>query len=132
MNITSTSASIANSDPDAAIFNAWNRRQAASRDYNALPFADYEDCHGAYTPEEQAVLDIIDAAEEEIRSSIAATPQGIALQLWVALHALVTQRDDNRAANEADLEYFEHKGEEADWNVRMIVAAIRSLQNMEA
>lgn len=130
MSSTSTFAPEAHNEPDAAILEAWERRKAASRAYNALPFEEYVDIEGAYSPEEKEVLAIIDAAEEEIRSSIATTPRGVAIQLWVALHHLVTSREDDAAANEADLDYFERQGDQADWNARMLVAAIKSLQAM--
>ena len=115
---------------DAAIQAAWNRRVEASRIYDALPFSDADG--EPYTPEERVQWAIIDAAEEFIRSTVAKTPQGVVIQLWAQLSHNVTHRDDEAATRRRDLAYFEAMNEALDWTERLTIAAIRSLQGMEA
>lgn len=114
---------------DEAILAAWERRAAAYARYNALPHS--EEPGGAYTPEEQAEWDIIDAAEEIIRSHVAATPQGVAVQLWAALQHTTDYRWDDEACQRRDLTTLESRSDELDWNIRLVVAALRSLKSME-
>lgn len=116
---------------DEAILAAWERRRAAYGRYNALPFSDSSE-PGDMTPEERAEWDQIDAADEVIREHVATTPEGAAVQLWIALQHSITQRDDEAACLRRDLGWFEAKGEGLDWNVRLVIAALRSLKAMEA
>lgn len=113
---------------DAAILDAWERRKAAYARYNALP-DNKRDFNR--TPEEAAEWRIIDEAEELIRSTTARTPAGVATQLWVSLAHGSGDKESDVALEQGDLEYFDQLGSGADWNVRLAVAALRSLKAME-
>ena len=110
-------------DHDAEIIAAWRTRKAAYARYNVLPYAEDD---SAYTPAEAACWAIIDRAEEAIRSSVAKTPRGVAVQLWVAFQHSLTKRGDDEAAQSANLAYFADDSER-DWTQRMTLAALRSL-----
>lgn len=115
--------------PDAQIISALANYRAARATYDALPVStvDGED----YTPDELAQWALMDAAEGEIRSHLAATPQGIEAKLWLALLATQSGSGDDRAAAAGDLDHFLAKEESLDWGIRMIVSAIASLRAME-
>lgn len=119
-------------DPDRAIVAAWDRRAAAYARYNALPIAERVEAPDYLSPEERAEWAIIDEAEAIIQATIAATPQGVACQVWTALHHSVTGREDDAALHRADLAALEARGEDLDWNVRLLLTALRSLKSMEA
>ncbi len=110
-------------DHDSEIMEAWRARQAAYARYNGLPYADDD---RTYTPEEAACWAIIDRAEEAIRSAAARTSRGTAVQLWVAFQHTVTQRDDDAAAQSANLAYFTDDSR-FDWTERLMLSALRSL-----
>ena len=110
-------------DHDAEIVEAWRTRKAAYARYNVLPMADGP---GDMTPEERAEWAIIDKAEAVIRTSVAKTPRGVAVQLWVAFQHSLTSRADDAAAQSANLAYFADDSER-DWTQRMTLAALRSL-----
>lgn len=112
---------------DAALIAAWERHKSAHAVYEALPFAEGLPM-GAYTPEEQVQWDLIDAAEIEIKSTIAQTPHGIEIQLWVSLAHSLTDREDDAAARRHDNEYFLADEGRFDWTDRLVIAAIRSLR----
>ena len=110
-------------DHDAEIIAAWRTRKAAYSRYNVLPMADGP---GDMTPEERAEWAIIDKAEAIIRTSVARTPRGVAVQLWVAFQHGLTSRADDAAAQSANLAYFADDSG-LDWTQRMTLAALRSL-----
>ena len=110
-------------DHDAEIIAAWHARKAAYSRYNVLPMADSV---GDMTPEEQAEWTIIDKTEGVIRSTVAKTTRGAAVQLWVAFQHTLTNRSDDAAAQSANLAYFTDDSER-DWTERMTLAALRSL-----
>lgn len=114
---------------DTVLVEAWQRRSEAFAIYNALPCSETDD---PYTPEEAAQWAIIDAAEETIRSAVATTPQGIAIQLWTQLSHNLTKRDEEAAARRRDFAYFDARDDQFDWPDRLVIAALRSLQSMEA
>ena len=111
---------------DAAIQAAWDRRAAAYEAYNLLP---YDEAVGEYTPEEAAQWAIIDEAEKVIRSTVATSPIGVAIQLWTSLAHSLGTRDDEAATLRRDLQYFDEREIELDWTDRLVIAAIRSLAN---
>lgn len=113
---------------DAAILAAWERYRVARSNYDALPFSDCP--NGSYTPAEREQINAMDAAEKELQASVAETPQGIEPVLWLALMQMVSSRSDEGAALRTDLSYFLDNETAHDWNVRLIVAAIRSLRKM--
>ncbi len=114
---------------DAAILDAWERRRAAYARYSALPPCDAPGC--AMSPQEAAEWEIIETAEEAIRSAVARTPRGVAIQLWTSLAHNTGSNEADVAIERADLAYFDDLGDRADWNVRLAVAALRSLKAME-
>lgn len=126
MEMTTTAASPAK--PDATILDAWERHKAARATYETLPVSDDPDL--TYTPDEQAQWDIIDATEDTIRANVATTPQGVEVQLWVALGHLLTDARDCEAALRGDIAYFSRDDTEFDWIDRLILSAIRSLRAM--
>lgn len=111
--------------PDAAIIAAWERWQTAHAAYDALPYAD-EGCD--HTPEEAAQWAIIDAEEAVIQSATATTPEGVAIQLWLALYHSQTDRETCAAIMRRDLAGLEAEAIGFDWGARLIFAALRSLQ----
>ncbi|MBL9066452.1 MAG: hypothetical protein JNN10_09185 [Sphingopyxis sp.] len=112
--------------PDGAILEAWGRRSVASAIYASLPFSDCP--NAAYTPEEKAQIDIMDAAENLICAATATTPQGVAIQLWTALAHVEQDREPEAAINIMDLDWFLLDETRFDWNVRLILAALKSLR----
>lgn len=117
-------------DADAAILAAWERRQAAYVRYQVIPFADDES--DPYSVEEKALWAIIDEAEEVIRSTVARTPKGVEIQLWVALYHSVSGREDDEAITRGDLGRLVELEPTFDWNARLAFAALRSLHAMGA
>lgn len=101
---------------------------AARAVYDALPHGDCPS--GAYTPAEQAQWDEMDAAEAIVHKAIASTPKGVELKLWLALGHTLTSREDDKAARDGNLAYFDAQDDHFDWNARLILSAIRSLRAM--
>lgn len=116
---------------DAVLEHAWARRQEAYAAYNALPDEEWERGAG-YAPEQDRLWVIIDEAEEVIRSTVAKTPRGAAIQLWVALYHSVTGREDDEAITRGDLVRLSKIEDGFDWSARMALAALRSLEAMGA
>ena len=114
---------------DTAIEAAWARRQAAFLRYKALPL-DKPPPGETETPAEQACLAIVDEAEEVIRSHVAHTPHGAAIQLKVALYSFLSQRPHEEALTRGDLDALE--AGELDWPERLVLAALRSLEAQAA
>jgi hypothetical protein len=115
--------------PDADILSAWERRRAAHARYSALPPCDAPGC--AMSPQEAAEWEIIETAEEAIRSAVARTPRGVAIQLWTSLAHNSGSNEADAAIEREDLGFFDDLSDRADWNVRLAVAALRSLKAME-
>lgn len=112
---------------DAVIEAAWQRRQATFAEYNALGDEWGQD---PMHPEEARLWGIIDGAEEVIRSTVTTTPRGVAIQLWTALCHSITDRVDDAAATRGDLAHFYEIEQGQDWNARLVLAALRSLEGM--
>jgi hypothetical protein len=83
-----------------------------------------------YTPEEQAQWDVIDAAEEVIRSAVAQTPAGVEIQLWTALTLFMSTRAEDEATIRGDLETINEMDGKQDWNIRLLISALRSVRAM--
>ncbi|MDZ7895434.1 MAG: hypothetical protein U5M50_11045 [Sphingobium sp.] len=113
---------------DKAIIAAWGQRAVALDTYSSLPFSE---TGFGYTPDEKACWDIIDAAEEMIRGTVAATPQGIVIQLLCAMTHSTAERKADDAATHGDLDALHAMDSDLDWDMRLILAAIRSLKAME-
>lgn len=119
-------------DPDAVLEAAWNRWRDARATYNAAPFAnDVEDPaqHDAAVAEENRLWAIMDEAEETIRATPAKTPRGAQIQLWIALVGSIDTREQDEALTRGDLAAILATEDRLDWNARLIVAALHSLDN---
>lgn len=110
---------------DAAITAAWDRRAAAFLAVRALPD---DPTTGGETDEQSAEWAIIDAAEEDIRSSVAATSRGAEIQLWCAAVYQFDDAEDEAPCYRGDLDYFIAQGDKRDWKDRLLLAALRSLR----
>lgn len=124
-------AAIAAEAPDAAILRAWETRRATFERYNALPFGETPD-GDIMTPAERECWAIIDVAEDEIQAAVARTPLGAEIQCWLVLDHSVLGRADSSAVLRRDLGHFEAQGRDPDWNVLVLIAALRSLKAMGA
>lgn len=114
---------------DAEILAAWERWREAHAVYDALPFADEIGLEpGTRTPDEAEQWGIIDEAQAVLATTKAATPEGAAIQLWVALWPSNHDGEVVRAIFRRDLAWFEANESDFDWDVRLILAALRSLQ----
>jgi hypothetical protein len=115
---------------DAEILAAWERRKAAFERWQSLPFSGED---SDMSPEQEECWEIIDSAEEVIRGAVAESPRGVEIQVWTALcHIVRGTTMEGAALTRRDLAYFEAHDEEADYNVRMTLAALRSLRTMGA
>lgn len=63
---------------------------------------------------------------------MATTPRGVMLQLWCAMYHTVTGREDDEALTRGDFAAIDRLDSGLDWNARLTLAALRSLQTMEA
>jgi hypothetical protein len=113
---------------DAAILAAFGRWSVASALYGAAPVSICP--KSAETPEEAAQTAIIDAAEAEVLAAVATTPLGVEIQLWMALCHIETDREAGNAIEIMDIDWFLLDEGRWDWNVRLILSAIRSLRAM--
>jgi hypothetical protein len=119
--------SVRDNSADTLLEQAWADRCAAYERYNTLPHS--EDPEISETPEEKAEWAIIDEAEAIIRSAVASTPHGAAIQLWTALQCCLSDRNDEAAILRRDLQSF-GDGERQEWHERLILSALRSLEAM--
>ncbi len=124
-------AALPSQSGDAVIISAWKRRQDSYAAFIALPIYDGPVAAG-YAPGERELWDIIDEAEEEIRSITATTPHGATIQLWCAMYHSITDRKGSDAVNRGDFAALDRMDGTLDWNARLMLAALRSLQSMEA
>lgn len=121
--------SITDNRPDGPILDAFERRRRAYARIDQIG----ESATGRITAHEQALLSIIDAAEILIRSNLARTPAGAAVQLWCALsHCADLSREAHTAALAGDLTELELLVDELDWDAKLALAALRSLKAMGA
>lgn len=119
--------------PDAAIEAAWQRRQSAYATYNAQPIDQPGIEPGEVeTPEEKRLWAIIDESEEVIRLTVAGTPRGVSNQLWCCLYHSVRGVADDAAITRGDLAVLSANEADFNWNVRLALAAQRSLIAMGA
>lgn len=121
----------AGTDADAVIEAAFARRHEAYAAYNALPLdsGPVVDGHG---PHELELWEIIDAAEHVIRTTTAKTPRGVMLQLWCAMYHCVDDTENDEAVNRGDFAALDNLDNDLNWSARLMLAALRSLQAMEA
>lgn len=123
--MTPTNSTIASAKDDAAIFAAWDRRAAAFAALQELPDNPRGD---GETPERHAQWDIVDVAENEICTSVAATPRGAELQLWCAAVYQFDTAEDEGPCYSGDLDHFTAQGDRRDWKDRLLASALRSLR----
>ena len=114
---------------DAAIIAAWDRRAAALANLQELPDNPRGD---GETPERHAQWAIVDVAEAEICTSVAATPRGAEIQLWCAAVYQFDAAEDEGPCYLGDLDYFTAQGDQLDWKDKLLISAIRSLRAMQA
>ena len=110
--------------PDGPLLDAWERRKAAWQRCEALPSSDIIEA----TAEEAECMAIVDAAEVIICNTIAATPRGIACQLWVSLDYSADAHDLGMAdaIRREDIASVCAMADGLDWEARLMVAALRS------
>lgn len=129
MKADSTSAPVGattlSTNDDAAIIAAWDRRAAAFAALQELPDNPRGD---GETPARHAQWDIIDVAEAEICTSVAATPRGAELQLWTAAAYQFDAAEDERPCYLGDLDHFTAQGDRRDWKDRLVIATLCSLR----
>jgi hypothetical protein len=117
---------------DAAILQAWATWQAGHREMRALQ-GDLPAEHGsAYSVEENRLWAIIDAAVERIRATTARSPRDVAIQLCIALCHTLTTDGAELALIEGNTTAIHRTDAEQDWETRLTLAALRSLEAMEA
>jgi hypothetical protein len=116
--------------PDAVIERAFERRQIAYAAYNDLPDRG-EPLVDGFGPGERELWTIINEAEHVIRTTVATTPRGVMLQLWCAMYHSVSGQEDDAALTRGDFAAVERLDNGLDWNARLMLAALRSLQLME-
>lgn len=122
-------ARLADPHPDAPIIDAWERRKEAHDRYNALP-GDEVDPDPVVAAAHRDQWAIIDECEEVIRSTVATTTKGAAIQLWAAVAHQVTSRADDQAVTRGDLADLTTRETDHDWTVRLALSALRSLEGM--
>jgi cytochrome c556 len=122
-------AAVAQRDPDAAILQSWEARQAALARIEAR--GDYFDA------EEHSATDaaIYDGADALITRATASTPKGMLAQAWVALSYVqdsfsATNQRQNALIRRAAYSELLKEGEHLDWELRTILAVIRSLRTV--
>lgn len=102
-------------DPDAEIIAAWKRWREA--------FA---------LSEQEPDWSLIDAQEAIIHRTPARTPKGAAIKLWVALAHRWTSSDGEDACYRGDLNFIAATEHKCDWDERLLISALRSLEGMAA
>ncbi|MCC6828281.1 MAG: hypothetical protein IT550_08645 [Novosphingobium sp.] len=117
--------------PDHTILAAFKRFQDGHVALEADP-GDRPEPGSVYTATHQAIWNEIDAAEIVIEETRAHTPQGVACKLWLAMIHTSDDAEVEQATIQADLSWFEQQGDALDWNLRLIVSALRSLTSVAA
>lgn len=86
--------------------------------------------YGTKEPEEAEMWKHVDAIEERFRTATAKTLQGVILQLRIALSHLLPSDLEQIALHELPALFEQER--KFDWPARMVMAAVRSLEAMEA
>lgn len=115
---------------DAAIIEAWEKRQVTLAEMRRLPPEDTEEPIEIES-ERDRLLSIMDEAEEAIRSQVATTPRGVSVQLLAALGSSLGGIEEEAAVTRGDIAWLTASEQCMSWNERLIVAALCSLQAME-
>ena len=132
MDMTQLQPPAAGATADAAILAARERHRAAYATMASLDPIQRFDAGSAST-EELRLLRQINEAEEILAASVATTPSGIQAQFWAGLFRTLecAEADKGRALLFGDLEYLEGLGNELDWNIRLMIAGLRSLRAID-
>lgn len=121
---TLTTENLSPKGTDDAIVAAKGRYNEACAAFDATPL------RKGRAAQHQALMEQIDAAEQEIRSSLAGSPAGVEIKLWVALGQGFIDKDAIAAARKGDLGWFDAREEAFDPRDRMVLSAIRSLRSI--
>lgn len=118
---------LATSHPDANILAAWERRCGA---YRVLEVVSGTNIYPEpMDPREAAAWDIVDEAEKVIQLATARTPEGVAIQIWTALHH--EMNDGFHDAKIAGRDVAALRADSGlDWTPKLMVAALASLSTM--
>jgi len=101
----------------------WQAFVGAIHDLNS---ADLDD-----TAAIRAIHARMDAAEVGARATVAATPAGAAVPLWIALHHMVSSEKLEALIVTRDLAGLEAVEADMNWTQRLVVASLRSLAAQE-
>ena len=105
-----------------AISEAWQLLTSAHRVLRSLPGS----------ADDRQLWQIIDPAEVAIQTGIAAGPDDVANQIKLALLHTLPLRDDEAVVLWGDTDSLCERSADLDWNVRLMLSALRSLQAMGA
>ena len=102
---------------------AWERIKAARAEWHLAT----EDDEAS----EQTCWKVCDREEDLICATNGGTARSAEVHLWLALLHTVTTRSEDAMAIAEDIEAFSAHESEMDWNVRLMLAAIRELRAMK-
>ena len=107
-------------DTILAAFRAWQQAHAALAELRT-----------ANDEAEKTLWAAIDAADVEIQTLRATSPEAIATKLWLAIVHSTPDHETEEACCRRDLEWLEAQGKAPDWNLRLLISALRDLKSME-
>lgn len=113
---------------DAPIIAAWADFRAGHIEMENLD----DDAVGSGNPAEAAIWRKIDGAEAIIQQTPAKSPRGVAIKLWAALAQITTDRTEMTLVVRRDCENLVAIEQGMNWDARLILSAIQSLEAMEA
>lgn len=105
-----------------AISEAWQLLTSAHRVLRSLPGS----------ADDRQLWQIIDPAEIAIQSGIATGPDDVVIQIKLALLHTLPIRDDEAVVLWGDVNSLSDRDTEFDWNARLMLSALRSLEAMGA
>jgi hypothetical protein len=124
-NTTAPTTRTIESNRDACLLKAFALWQSLHVEREALP------PHGS-ADDETALWNVIDRVEAQVHTLPATSPAGVACKLWIAIPHIGENHAEEAAAFRADLDWFEARDKDLDWNLRCIVNALVALKSMEA
>jgi len=116
---------------DEKLEAAWQHRRETIAAYNAAPNDDDDDT-GQAKAENDRLWAMVSDDEIAIHSATASTLAGVKVQLWLALDHCVSDKAACAHAAERDLAWFMERDRDMDWNGRLVLAALHSLETMGA
>lgn len=115
--------------PDSALIErTYQQWKDEYQHYNRLPIPDGEGDEA----EDTRLMDHLGELEDVIRAGTATTPRAVAAQLWIALKHTMTKRDEEAAILREDINWLSEREERFCWEERLVLAALRSLNAMDA